>query len=63
MNFADSDRSGSSTRRILGDLAPSAKRLGQVERLLLGLRGWYEEFSPRSRFDSRIYPRVCAQLH
>ncbi len=63
MNFADSDRSGSRTRRILGDLAPSAKRRGQVERLLLGLGGRYEESSPRNRFEPRFYLRVSAQLH
>ena len=63
MNFADSDRSGSWTRRILGELAPSPKRRGQVELLLLGVRGRYEEFAPRNRFEPRIHLRVSAQVH
>lgn len=63
MNFADSDRSGSSARRILSGLVPSAMRRGQVERLLDGLGGRYEESLSRNRFEPRFYLRVSAQLH
>ncbi len=63
MNFAESDRSGSRMRRILGDLAASAKRRGQAELLLLGLGSRYEELSPRNRFEPRFHLRVSAHLH
>lgn len=63
MNLPDIVRIGPRARRILSGLVPSAMRRGQVERLLDGLGGRYEESLSRNRFEPRFYLRVSAQLH